>query len=144
MLDAVDATAMLAARDVDVTLDVVGAVFPGYESVETELHRRAAEAGITDRVRLHGYSDDVWAHLAACDISLVPSRLEESFGNTAVEGVLARRPVVVSSIGGLLEASDGFSSVVLVHPGLADGDRRCGREGGRRLVGDVDARRRRR
>src|SRR5690606_31465053 len=46
-----------------------------------------------------------------------PAQLEESFGNTAVEAILAERPVIASRIGGLQEAVEPYSSAVLVEPG---------------------------
>ena len=50
---------------------------------------------------------------------LVPSVGDESFGNAAVEAVLAARPSVVSDIGGLREAAAGYDGVVFVPPGDA-------------------------
>ena len=44
----------------------------------------------------------MWESLLAADIALVPSRVE-SFGNSAVEAMLACRPVVVADIQGLRE-----------------------------------------
>jgi glycosyltransferase involved in cell wall biosynthesis len=43
--------------------------------------------------------------------------MEESFGNTAVEAVLAARPLVVSDSSGLREAARGYSSAQAVDPG---------------------------
>lgn len=104
----------LAAR-----LDVVGEVFPGYEPYREELERLVAELGLVDEVTLHGYSEDVWAHVARSDVVVVPSRLEESFGNTAVEALLGARPVVASRSGGLVEAVEGCGAARLVPPGDA-------------------------
>ena len=57
------------------------------------------------------------AALARADIALVPSLVDESFGNVAVEAVLAGRPVVVSAAGGLVEAVAGCASARLAAPG---------------------------
>ena len=86
VLDAVDIVRELERRGRPVSLDVAGSVYPGYEYVETELQRRVDELEDPERVRLHGYVDDVWKLLAEADILLVPSRGDEPFGNTAVEG----------------------------------------------------------
>ena len=51
---------------------------------------------------------------AEADIAIVPSVLDESFGNTAVEALLAARPLIVSDIPGLLEATDPATSRVVV------------------------------
>ena len=50
----------------------------------------------------------------AADVLLVPARVDESFGNTAVEGVLAARPVIATRTGGLPEALEGMASARLV------------------------------
>jgi glycosyltransferase involved in cell wall biosynthesis len=114
--DAVDALAALEARSVVARLDVVGDVFPGYEDVLEDVQRRASEAGTADRLRLHGFDADVWPHLAEADLLLVPSRLEETFGNVAVEGLMAARPTIVSETSGLIEAVDGFAAARVVPP----------------------------
>jgi len=119
--DAVDALAALRALGVVARLDVVGDVFPGYEDVVDDVLRRAERAGTEGQLRLLGFDADVWPHLADTDILLVPSRLEETFGNVAAEGLLAARPTVVTSTSGLLEVVDGFGAVRTVPPGDVDG-----------------------
>ena len=111
---AIDALAELIERGVDARLDLVGAVFAGYEWYEQQLRDQVDALRLGDRVTFHGFRPDVWATLADADAAVVPSRLEEPFGNTAVEAVLAGRPVVVSAIGGLAEAIDGFPSALPV------------------------------
>jgi glycosyltransferase involved in cell wall biosynthesis len=113
---ALAAAGILLDSGIDVHLDIVGGVFPGYEWYERDLHTQAARLGIEDRVTFHGFRAAVWDTLANADVAVVPSRLEEPFGNTAVEAVLAARPVVVSAIGGLAEAIDGFASAIPVDP----------------------------
>ncbi len=114
---AVAALQDLRRRGVDARLAVVGSVFPGYEWFEAELRTSAADAGLADRVEFLGFHADVWPHLAAADVVLVPSVGDESFGNTAVEAVLAARPVVVSAHSGLQEAVAGYAGVQAVAPG---------------------------
>jgi len=114
---AVAALRELVARGVDARLTLVGSVFAGYEWFEAELREGIVTAGLTDRVELLGFQADVWAHLAAADVVLVPSVAEEPFGNTAVEAVLAARPVVVSDGGGLREAVAGYPSARCADPG---------------------------
>jgi GT2 family glycosyltransferase/glycosyltransferase involved in cell wall biosynthesis len=114
---AVAALAELAARGVDARLSLVGSVFAGYEWFEDELRATAATAGLADRVDFLGFRADVGPALRDADVVLVPSVLDESFGNTAVEAVLAARPVVVNDLGGLREAVAGYGAVVVVAPG---------------------------
>jgi glycosyltransferase involved in cell wall biosynthesis len=113
---AVAALELLRSRGLDAHLDLLGSVFPGYEWFEAELHAAVARAGLEERVHFRGFSSDIWPVLAAADIVLVPSVLDESFGNTAVEAVLAGRPLVVSAQDGLKEAVAGFASVQVVPP----------------------------
>jgi glycosyltransferase involved in cell wall biosynthesis len=107
----------LLARGVDARLQLLGSVFEGYEWFETELRGTVAAAGLTDRVEFLGFRSDVWPVLAGSDVVLVPSVMEESFGLTAVEAVLAARPLVVSDGSGLREAAAGYASAQSVAPG---------------------------
>lgn len=120
VFDALDTVAELQGRGRAVTLDVAGSVYPGYEYVEAEMGRRIASLSDPSAVTLHGYVDGIWPLLAAADILLVPSRADEPFGNTAVEGVLARRPVVASASSGLLEATAGADAARTVPRGRPD------------------------
>jgi glycosyltransferase involved in cell wall biosynthesis len=114
---AVVAVGALRDRGVHVELDVVGAVFPGYEWYQEELEGLVARLELTDRVHLHGFQDPAWPFYAAADVVLVPSRTDEPFGNTAVEAVLSARPVVASGSGGLVEATEGYRSARTVPAG---------------------------
>ena len=114
---AIAAVEALAERGRDVRLDLVGSVFPGYEWFERQLVEQIAGAGLSDRVRLIGFRPDIWPALAGADIVLVPSQGDEPFGNTAVEAVLAGRPVIVSAGSGLDEAVHGVTAARRVPPG---------------------------
>ena len=114
---AVEAIALLTGRGVAAELDIVGDVFPGYERFDRELRERVVALGLESRVRFHGFRPSVWDSLADCDIAVVPSTMPEPFGNTAVEALLAARPVVVSATGGLPEAVVGSRSATTVPPG---------------------------
>ena len=111
---AVLAAAELYRRGVDARLEVVGDVFPGYEWYRDELIELIRRERVQDRVTLTGFASDVWPHLRAADIVLVPSRAEESFGNSVVEAALSARPVVVSDHTGLREAAASLRAAVRV------------------------------
>jgi hypothetical protein len=113
---AVDAVALLRAEGRDVTLDLAGSVFPGYEWYEERLRAQVAAHGLGDAVRFLGFVPSVWEAHAAGDVVLVPSRVEP-FGNTAVEGQLAGRPVVVSGTQGLVEIVEHGKTGLVVPPG---------------------------
>ncbi|MHA7191248.1 glycosyltransferase family 4 protein [Arthrobacter sp. MDT2-16] len=113
---AIDAVAELGRRGRAVRLDIVGAVFTGNEDYARGLAEGIAGRGLEDAVRMLGFREDIWETIDDADIVLVPARLDESFGNTVVESMLAARPAVVSSMPGLLEAGDGYGSVHFVPP----------------------------
>lgn len=115
---ALEALRLLRSRGVDARLTLLGSVFPGYEWFEDRL--RTAAADLDGLVDLAGFRPDVWPALADADVVLVPSVLDESFGNAAVEAVLAARPTVVSDLRGLREAVDGYAGVQVVEPGRPD------------------------
>lgn len=112
----VDALALLPRDFADVHLDLVGDVFTGYEWFDEQLRARIAELGFGNRVRLLGFRREVWDAVDACDIVVIPSRLDEPFGNTAVEGVLAGRVVLVSDTSGLREATAGVGTAIRFAP----------------------------
>ena len=114
---AVEALVLLRDRGVDARLDLVGAVFPGYEWYEERLRALVAERDLDAQIVFCGFQDPAWPYLAAADVALVPSRTDEPFGNTAVEAVLAGRPAVVAASGGLVEAAADYRTVRLVAPG---------------------------
>ena len=116
---AVDAVAILRDRGRPVELDVVGDVFAGNEGFRAELQEKIQRAGLGDAVRLLGFRPSVWDELSAADIALVPSLADETFGNTAVEAILAERPVIASDTSGLREAAAGYDTAELVRPGDA-------------------------
>jgi glycosyltransferase involved in cell wall biosynthesis len=107
----------LVDRGVDARLRLLGSVFPGYEWFEEGLRETVASTGLGDRVEFLGFRAQVWPHLADADVVLVPSIGEESFGNTAVEALLAERPLVVSDTSGLREAAAGYTGAQAVAPG---------------------------
>jgi glycosyltransferase involved in cell wall biosynthesis len=113
---AVDAVAVLRAEGRDVRLHLAGSVFPGYEWYEQELADRVIRLGLGDAVRFLGFVPSVWDAYRGADIALVPSRVEP-FGNTAVEGQLAGRPVVVSGTQGLVEIVRPGATGLVVPPG---------------------------
>lgn len=113
---AVRALSSLRRGGCPVSLDLVGAVFPGYEWYESELRDLVRTEGLSDAVTFHGFVPDVWPHLRHADVVLVPSRAEESFGNTVVEAALSARPVVVSDHTGLREAAAHLEAAAAVPP----------------------------
>jgi len=113
---AIEAAKLLADAGRDVHLSLLGAVFPGNEAYAESLRELVLRCGLSERVTFLGFKPSVWDDLAANDIVLIPSTVDEPFGNTAVEAALAARPAVVSRVGGLPEAAGRSASAVLVRP----------------------------
>lgn len=116
---AVDALRLLVEDGRDARLQLLGAVYPGYEWFQDQLTEQVRVADMESRVEFLGFDPDIWARIAQCDIVLVPSTVDEPFGNTAVEAMLAERPLVVSATSGLREASAGYRTARQVIPGDA-------------------------
>lgn len=117
---AIEAIAVLRERGIIARLDLVGSSYRGAEAHEEVLRARIVELALTTQVRFRGFRDPVWPELARADIAIIPSLGEESFGNTAVEAVMAERPAIASDAAGLREAGGGFATVELVEPGSAE------------------------
>lgn len=113
--DVIEAARVLHDGGMPVAVSILGSVFPGYEWFETELRAAADQTGAPE-ITFLGFQPDVWSVVAANDILLVPSRVDEPFGNTAVEGILARRPVIATDTSGLREAAGDYTTALLVPP----------------------------
>lgn len=116
---AIAAAEQLCEEGYDVGLEIVGSAFAGYEWFEDRIRAQAAAPALAGRVSFVGFVDDVWAAYERCDIVMIPS-LGESFGNVAVEGMLARRPVVAAAVQGLTEIIDDGTTGVLVESESVD------------------------
>jgi glycosyltransferase involved in cell wall biosynthesis len=103
----------LIQHGIETEVDLVGSVFPGYEWYEAELHELVSSHGLDHYIHFRGFQESVWSFLELADVTVVPSRLDESFGNILIESLLACRPVVASDQAGLREAAHGFEAVVL-------------------------------
>jgi hypothetical protein len=111
---ALDALRLLLEDGHDVNLEFVGDAFAGYEEYEQALKGRAEAIG-RDRVTFAGFCPEPSRAYERADVILVPSRLEP-FGNVAVEGLAAGRPVIASRVGGLPEIVDHGVTGFLVPP----------------------------
>lgn len=104
---AIRAVAALIAKDINLTLTLVGTVFPGYEWYERKLRRTVDELGIAGRVTFIGFQEDIRPVLGCTDIAIVPSRVEP-FGTVAAECMAAGVVTIVADVQGLTEiVSDG-------------------------------------
>jgi glycosyltransferase involved in cell wall biosynthesis len=81
-----------------------------------ELQTQAHALGIGSSVTFVGTAEDVWPHLAAADLAVVPSHFE-TLGLAALEAMAAGIPIVASRVGGLPEVVTHESDGLLVPPG---------------------------
>lgn len=66
------------------------------------LEQQVARLGIKSHVRFLGYREDVPDLIAGCDLFVLPSH-SEGFGTSLVDAMLAGRPIVATSVGGIPE-----------------------------------------
>jgi glycosyltransferase involved in cell wall biosynthesis len=84
----IEAMGLLKTRGVNASLHIFG------DGPEREnISRLIDEAGLNDRVFLHGYVDDLSKRLTEMDIVLVPS-LTEGFGLVVLDAFAAGRPLI--------------------------------------------------
>lgn len=108
--------AMTKLSDLPVHLTVAGV---GRGKDVLPLMRECRNSRIDDRVEWVGHIDNVYGAIAKADIGILPTRVPEAFGLSALEFISQGVPVVASASGGPLEiftdGTDGF----LVEPGNA-------------------------
>jgi len=93
-------------------------IFVGEGPMREHLMRRAHEMGIGAKVYFTGFVHDneleVLYNIA--DIAVFPS-LYEPFGIVALEAMSAKKPIIVSNVGGLAEIVDDYINGIKVNPG---------------------------
>lgn len=108
----------LAALPADVT-----AVLAGEGPERERIESRIADLGLTSRVHLAGFVDDVPALLATADVVVLPSRFE-GLPLAVLEGMAAGRPVVATNVAGTDQLiADGLTGLLVASgdaPALAD------------------------
>jgi glycosyltransferase involved in cell wall biosynthesis len=77
-------------------------VLVGDGPARPQLERLAAELGVGDRLVITGWRDDARSYLETLDLFVLPSHFE-GFPLSAVEAMLAGRPVVATDVGGVAE-----------------------------------------
>ena len=93
-------------------------LFAGEGPERGALEARAAELGVSERVRFLGRREDIPQLLAACDVFALPS-LYEGSSLAVLEAMAAGIPIVSSAIGGTEELIEDGRSGLLVPPGDA-------------------------
>ena len=98
---------------------MVGGAFEN-PALETKLIDEVAAAGLSARVSVEPFVADTAPVYAWADVVVVPSKLPESLGRTAIEAMSFGRPALVSAIGGLTEVVLDGETGWHVPPGDAD------------------------
>jgi glycosyltransferase involved in cell wall biosynthesis len=92
---------------------VGGAQRPDEVKYQSEMERRAAAAGLGEKIRFLGQRSDVPDLLAAADIFCQPNKGPEPFGIVFVEALYAGLPVVTTRMGGAVEIVDDNTGVLV-------------------------------
>jgi glycosyltransferase involved in cell wall biosynthesis len=106
---AIEAMAALG-QSADIHLHILGA-----GPREADLRSLAESLGISDRVHILGFRHNVYAHIAHCDILLVPS-LHEGLPYILLEAMAIGVPVIASQVGGLAEVIENDVTGLLITP----------------------------
>lgn len=73
------------------------AILCGEGPLESDLRARIARAGVTDRIRLLGFTDRVWSLMKRADV-LIAASWFEGHPNVVMEGAACGSPLVLSDI----------------------------------------------
>ncbi|HSZ70703.1 MAG TPA: glycosyltransferase [Solirubrobacteraceae bacterium] len=85
---------------------IVGTPMFGEHDYERELHELVARLGLTERVELRGFREDIWSELASFDALVHASVIPEPFGMVVLEGMAAGLAVIAPDEGGPSEVLD--------------------------------------
>jgi len=91
-------------------------VFVGKGELEEELRAEAFRMEVSERVILLGWRADIPEIMQILDIFVLPS-LNEGMGRVLVEAMAAGKPIVASSVGGILDLVKHGQNGLLVEPG---------------------------
>jgi glycosyltransferase involved in cell wall biosynthesis len=115
------AVAEVAREHPQVSALIVGEAKP--TPADQDYHRRLRalvdELGIADRVHFAGFRTDIPEILVASDLAVHSATKPEPFGRVVVEAMAARRPVIATGAGGVLEIVQEGETGLLVPLGDA-------------------------
>lgn len=98
-----DSFAECVKKNTNIHLVFIGSYVQGKSEYYDELVANIEKYRMKDKVTILDFKEDIWPFYDASDIIVVPSTEPESFGLVATEGMLSKKPVIVSEIGALKE-----------------------------------------
>ena len=108
-----------AAKKITKEFDNAVFVFVGDGYLESKLERQAESLGIRDNIIFAGWRSDVIDVLDLFDILVLPS-LNEGMGKVLIEGMALGKPIVASSVGGIIDLVKNGDNGILVPPRDSD------------------------
>lgn len=99
------------AKDIKVFITGVG-----HPRFVESLEKQVKKLGITGQIFFLGTVTDMPAFYDECDIIIIPSA-SESFGRTVVEAMASGKPIIATSVGGIVEIVDDGLTGMLVEYG---------------------------
>ncbi len=81
------------------------------------LQKQAKDLGVSNRVKFLGFvsQEEIPKYFSACDIFVRPSR-SEGFGNSFIEAMASRLPVIATPVGGIVDFVDDHETGVFCAP----------------------------
>jgi glycosyltransferase involved in cell wall biosynthesis len=95
-------------------------MFVGDGYLESTLERQAESIGVRNNIIFTGWRNDVIGVLDLFDILVLPS-LNEGMGKVLIEGMALGKPIVASSVGGIIDLVKNGDNGILVPPRDSDG-----------------------
>lgn len=96
---------------------IVGSAMFGEDAYEAEIKELVESLGLSDRVQLTGFVDDVEGVLHTTDCLVHASIIPEPFGQVVLEGMAAGLPVIAADAGGPSEIITNGVNGLLFPPG---------------------------
>ncbi len=104
------------SKDLNLKVRIVGGVYEGQTHFKTNLEQLIQQYDLQETIELLEFTDNISGHLNWSDIVIVPSKKPEPFGRVAIEAMAAKRAVIASKHGGLVEIVEDNESGLLCKP----------------------------
>ncbi len=108
-----------AAKRIIREFDSTFFVFVGDGYLESKLERQSESLGVRKNIIFTGWRKDVTEILSLFDILVLPS-LNEGMGKVLIEGMALGKPIVASSVGGIIDLVENGDNGILVPPKDSD------------------------